>query len=158
MPGFRLNPVQYIKPDGIDSEYFMLDKTLTDGSPILVVSFTGSCPDGSAGSKHAAYVSYAAMCGLHAFSPWAIVLDFRNLDYRWGNSMYGVFQDISRFMDADIDPGAPPFPIISVISDRSVGFTSLLLPSNDEQSNTLIHDINTGIESAIRAAKEWIDA
>jgi hypothetical protein len=158
MSSYPLEPVRYEKPAGIEAEYFLVGKSAAGIAPVLVVSFTGSAPDGSAGRVHAAYVSYAAMCGLLAFDPWAIVLDFRELEYRWGNSMLGVFQDISRYMDADREAHAPPYPVVPVVSERSSGFESMLRPSNERADHPSARDLDAAIETAIRLANEWIDA
>lgn len=157
MPRFRLQRATYEKPDGIDAECFLVDPSQTEKMDVLVVAFSGVCPDGSRGNPHGRYVSYVTMCALHAFGPECLVLDFRDLEYRWGNSMLGVFQDVSQFMDAGLREGEAPFPVLVVTSGRSSGFASLLRAPRPGERDFRFDDLDRAIEAAIAAAQYWLD-
>lgn len=156
MPRFKLKEIHYRKPEGIDASYAVLDQARSSEASVLVVSFRGEYPDGSRGHQHGAYIAYTVMCGLHAFSPDALVLDFRELNYRWGNSLLRVFQDVSQFQDADLPADGYGFPIVVVASAKSSGLQSLLRgPASGEQ--TLFDDIDDAIATAQTRGQHWLD-
>ena len=145
------------KPDGIECRYFMPDSKISKEIDILILRVDGIYPDGSLGNSHAAYISIMAVQGLQAFNPEAFVLDLRNLEYRWGNSLLGVLQNVSRLMDSGKEDNEPYFPIFVTTSDKSAGFVSLVTPSSGKVPEWHFKDIDEAINKAIDAGKEWIE-
>ena len=155
MQHFRLSEVSYEKPEGIESTYYLVDQDQQRDTRVLVISFRGAYPDGSLGNRHGGYIAHAGLCGVHAFSPEALVLDFRELHYRWGNTMLAVFQDVSQFMDADLAAGGYRFPIVVVASEKSSGLHTLLrAPEADDPF--LFDDIDKAIAAARERGLQWL--
>ena len=131
-------------PNTIECKYFMPKEVLIDKIDVLVVSFFGIYPEGTLGRKHAMYISKKTISGIIEFNPEAIILDFRELTYNWGNSLLSVFQDIVLFKDGENTDDEPSFPIIIAASSKSSdGLVSLLTPSTSKESPDFIFkDIN----------------
>lgn len=158
--GFTLlRKVAIEPPEGLHCEYSLADRQDGMKPYVLVVSFTGDYPDGSRGNQHGHYIASMTLLGLSAFEPWCVVLDFREMSYRWGNTLLKVFQDVSQFMDAGNEPGEPSFPVIVVTSDKCrTGFLSLVTPSDGAEPSWHFDSIEGGLEAAFTMANEWIDA
>lgn len=156
---YELGELTYSPPAGIDCRYAMPDPAETQDLHILVVSISGTYPRGSEGDAHAAFVTVSAMHGLHAFEPDCVVLDFRSLDYQWGNAMLRVFEDIGQFMDCGRESGAPNFPVVVVASGLTGdALSSLLSPEPSAAGEQLFDDIDAAIASGVDLAREWLDA
>ncbi len=111
-------------------------------------------PPGSAGSRHGAYIAREAVAAVHQLSPSCLVLDVTNLDCAWGDTRLRVFQDVSQFMDADVLRGAPPFPVLVAVAERSAGIRSLLGTGSSAVLSSLDQAILGGIELG-SAWQEW---
>ncbi|MCI2229130.1 hypothetical protein MC378_08125 [Polaribacter sp. MSW13] len=147
------------KPTSLDCKYFLPKEAFADKIDVLVISFFGVYPDGSLGKDHAKYISKKAICGIIDFNPDVIVLDFRGLTYRWGNSLLRVFDDISMFKDGGNDEGEANFPILVVSSSTCKdGLQSLLTPaSSTSVPDYLFEDIDIAIKTAAERGKYWLD-
>lgn len=153
---FTLAEILPPKPSGIECKYFLTDPSQTDRRTILVASFEGEYPDGSRGNKHGAYIATSVLCGLSAFDADCLILDFRNLSYRWGNTMLRVFQDVTQFKDAGGDPGEPPFPIVVVTSVKSrAGFLSLVTPSGRPSPDWHFDEMDSAVQYGVKKSNEW---
>ena len=156
---YELGELAYAPPDNIDCRYSMPDPEQTQNLHILVVSFSGTYPRGSEGDPHAAFITLSTMHGLHAFEPDCIVLDFRSLDYQWGNAMLRVFQDIGQFMDFGHEAGVPNFPVVVVASGLTAdALSSLLSPEASTAGELLFSDIDEAIATGVDLARAWLDA
>jgi hypothetical protein len=123
-----------------------------------MVSFNGNYPDGSAGNKYGTYIASMAVLGLSSFDPWCVILDFRDLEYRWGNTLLVVFEYIRALMDSDKEPGEDSFPVIAVTSEKSrEGFLSLVTPKGGHKPKWHFDDLGEAVDAAIIAANVWID-
>ena len=130
----------------------------TDRVRVLVSAFEGHYPAGSLGNDHGRYIACETMCGLYAFEPNCVVLDFRKLEYRWGNTLLKVFQDISQLKDTGAAPDEPPFPVIVVTSPLcSPGFLSLVTPCGGSAPTWHFDDVDAAITYAVRAANERLN-
>lgn len=154
---YILEEKQIHKPDHIECKYVMPERSNTDNIDVLILSVTGKYPDGSLGNGHAHYIGIMAIQGLQAFKPEAFILDLTELDYRWGNSLLGVLQDVSLFVNADKDEDEPFFPEFVVISEKSAGFLSLVTPTGESSPNSVFKDINKAINQAVIDGKAWLD-
>jgi hypothetical protein len=153
-----LREVKIDRPPGLESKFSMVHGNGENIPPILVVNFDGSYPDGSAGNRHGNYIASTTLLGLSSFDPWCVILDFRKLEYRWGNSLLAVFQNIRAFMDSEKAPDEEPFPVIAVTSEKSrEGFLSLVTPRGGEKPTWHFDNLGEAVDAAIIAANVWID-
>jgi hypothetical protein len=156
---YQLSEIQKEKPTNIDCKYFSPKEKLKDNIDVLVVSFYGEYPNGSKGKKHATFISDKVISGLINFDPDAIILDFRELHYSWGNSLLGVFQNISQFKDAGNEEGEPEFPAIILTSEKSKnGLLSLLTPATSKEiPDFIFEDEKDALKSAEERGYYWLN-
>jgi hypothetical protein len=158
MPKYSLTAVMPSKPEGLSCRYLIASPEETDGMRVLIVSFDGNYPDGSLGNAHGHYIASSTLHGLHVFDPDCVVIDFRLLAYRWGNTLLRVFRDISDFKDAGAVAGEPRFPVTVVTSKLCRdGFLSLVTPSGAAAPGWHFDDVDAAITYAVQASKEWLD-
>jgi hypothetical protein len=120
----ELQPLEIERPPEVEVRY----ATLAGAGyvTVLVVSVSGVYPAGSAGNIHASWIAVEVLRGLAAFDPCCVVLDFRELEYSYGDAILKVFGNIDRFMS---EPAGAPFPVFTVTGEKSrAGFRSLLEP------------------------------
>lgn len=159
MSRYTLTEVTPPVPDGLRCRFLLADRSQTGRMTVLVAAFEGDYPDGSLGNGHGAFIASSALHGLHAFEPDCVVLDFRGMNYRWGNTLLRVFQDISQFMDSDIEPGGVPFPVVVVTSEKSqAAFLSLVTPNGRPAPPWHFDDIDAAIAYGASQAKEWLES
>lgn len=146
-------------PTDLNCKFFLKEKKGTDTTDVLVVSFLGNYADGSLGKEHGSFIARKTMEGMMAFDIDAIILDFREMYYNYGNTLLKVFQDISQFKDAGNDDDEPNFPVVVVTSEKCKnGILSLLTPANsDEIPDWHFSDINKAIDYATEKGKYWLD-
>ena len=154
----KIRQVDFESPVGISCSIGVVDDSSTSDLPsILVVSFAGTYPEGSRGNNHGHYIAASTVHGLAIFDPWCVVLDFRDLDYRWGNTLLLVFEYIERFMGGD--EGDPSFPVVVVTSDKCrEAFLSLVTPTGGQPPEWHFDDVDAALSYAVLRANEWIDA
>jgi hypothetical protein len=153
---YELTEIKKEQPTNINCKYFTTKEKLEENIIVLVVSFYGEYPNGSQGKKHATYISDKVISGLINFDPEAIILDFRELDYSWGNSLLGAFQDIQQFKDAGNEEEDPEFPIIMLTSKN--GLLSLLTPAtSNETPEYIFEDENEALKKAEESGRYWLN-
>lgn len=87
-----------------------------------------------------------------------IVLDLRELSYRWGNAIARVFEDVWQFRDAGDDSGGEPFPVLVVGSSRSgPGLLPLAGASINEPPDWYFTDLDAAIHDGVRRARAWLE-
>ncbi len=146
------------QPKSIKHKYFTPMKNQTDNMDILIVSFLGTYPSGSLGSSYAKYISLMSLHGLQYFEPECLILDFRELDYQYGNSLMGVFQDISIFKDANKEENEPFFPVLVVTSDKCKdGFLSLVTQNGQAEPSFHFSDLSKAIDRGVTLGRQWLD-
>ena len=157
-PMYKLVKVKPVKPRRLSCRFWITSRSETDNIDVLIVSISGISPDGSRGRDQARFMAIKAMEGMIAFDPDAIIFDFSDLHYRWGNSILGIFQNISIFKDSENEEFEPPFPQIIVVGPASRdGILSLLGISDEKESNTVFNNLNDAIAQAAKAGKAWLD-
>ena len=158
MTRFTLTEATPLVPEGLRCRFLLADPAQTDRMRVLVVSFEGEYPEGSLGNGHATYIATSTLTGLKAFDADCVILDFRAMTYRWGNSLLQVFHDVAQFRGEEGEPGAPPFPVLAVTSERSrAGFLSLVTPTGRPAPDWHLEDIDEAIAHGVRRAREWLD-
>lgn len=70
-----------------------LTRDTAKGYPVLVVTFEGKYGHGSDGNADADYIRGITHGAVAAWSPAAVIFDFRRLVYSWGNRIWAVFTD-----------------------------------------------------------------
>lgn len=136
----------------IRCEYLLpLDSELKD---VLVIAFHGTYRDGSLGNPDAAFMRGKVMGALATYSPCCLLLDFRDLAYRWGNSLLGVFQDVDQFMN---DGTGLPFPVLTVASDKCVAALHSLLGLEGPSAFHRV-DFDAALAEAARQARLWLES
>ncbi len=158
MKRFTLTEATPPIPKGLSCRFFLADRAQAERMTVLVASFDGEYPDGSLGNSHGAYIATSALHGLKAFDADCVILDFRAMTYRWGNSLLQVFDDIAQFRDSDGKPGEPSFPVLVVTSEKSqAAFLSLVTPNGQAAPDWHFDDIDDAIAHGARKAREWLD-
>lgn len=153
----KIHPVAIEPPEGIECRYGIVGNPEPKDAPdILVASFHGTYPDGSLGNAHGQYIASATLHGLAHFEPWCVILDFRELEYRWGNTLLAAFQQIEQYMPPE--PGEPPFPFVVVTSGKCRdAFLSLVTPTGSPP-DWHFDNFDHALENAVERANHWIDA
>lgn len=156
---YELTEIKKEQTTNISCKYFTPKEKLEENIIVLVVSFFGEYPNGSQGKKTGTYISDKVISGLINFDPEAIVLDFRELHYSWGNSILGAFQDIQQFKDAGNEEDEPEFPIIILTSEKSRnGLLSLLTPATStETPDYIFEDKNEALKKAEESGRYWLN-
>ena len=113
----EIQTVEISKPNDIDCTYgVIVDSEDADLVSVLVVSFSGTYPPGSLGNPHGHFITRATIHGLAAFDPLCVLIDLRELQYTWGNTLLSVFEHVNRYMR--YDDSEPKFPIVVVTSGK----------------------------------------
>ena len=103
---------------------------------ILVIKYSGKYGIGSAGNKDAQFMFAKGEYGLNLFEPSGAILDFRELEYEWGDMLDLVLNvGSNQYIDSE-------FPIALIVGDKC-----------EEAISTLIHRINSKEPAT---TKEWI--
>jgi hypothetical protein len=156
MPRYTLIESKPHVPVDITCRYLLVSPEQAGRRTILVAAFEGEYPDGSRGNAHGAYIASAALHGVSAFDADCLVLDFRELKYRWGNTLLKVFQDISQSKDGELEPGEPTFPVVVVTSEKCRdAFLSLVTPFGRSAPDWHFQNVDEAIEYAARKVEEW---
>ncbi len=104
-----------------------------NNADIIVIKFSGEYDS----DDDAHYMYAKGQFGLMAYQPMGAILDFRDLEYYWGDKMDIVFSiGVGQYTDSD-------FPTALLIGDRC-----------KKAIGTLVHDDPNSIELA--TDKEWI--
>jgi hypothetical protein len=81
---------------------------VNDYEKILIVTFVGEYRPGSAGNADAAFMCGATAAGVSAFSPHAVVFDFLELEYTWGDMLDAVYSQAPT----RIGPDKPCYAVV----------------------------------------------
>lgn len=146
-------------PSDLTCKFFIKEKIKPDTTDVLVVSFYGEYANGSDGKIHGRFIAQKTIEGLMTFDADAIVLDFREMTYNYGNTLLKVFEDISQFMDAGNEENEPSFPVLVICSEKSKnGVLSLLrLANSNEIPDWYFEDLEKALKSATEKGKFWLD-
>lgn len=106
---------------------------------LLIITFAGTYGVGSAGNGDALFMRAVIGLGLRAFRPAGVVLDLRELDYRWGDMMASVLNDA-------IIRGVTPAVVVS--GGCRTAMTSLVTDELGEDPGTWLFG---SLDDALRA-------
>ena len=146
-------------PEDLTCKFHLKERSGEDKIDVLIVSFFGDYPKGSLGNEHGSFIARKAIEGLMSFSVEAIILDFSEMYYTYGNRLLKVFQDIYQYMDAGNDDDDPIFPILVVMSQKNrAGILSLLTPVGSESMpDFCFDDMGEAIVIATEKGAYWLD-
>lgn len=95
------------------------------GEGILVIAFASKT---DVNATDLSFMNGMKLAAAHVWYPRAIVLDFRELHYVWGDTMHSLF--LSPYPVSplrEIFLGNKPFPIVAICSEHNIeGLTSLV--------------------------------
>ena len=138
-------------PKGIRTKFYRVDTSVARYNSIAVVSFHGKMPDGSKGKDHGRYIAAQTVYWMTYIDALAVVMDFRDLHYRWGDSVIGAFQSINeRFRDDWEDLGMA-LPIKLLSSEKSSG-----LQSFGADPSIFCTDMDEAIRACSRDVEIWM--
>lgn len=142
----RLDPATLSQ---IRCEYWI--PTGSDAGDVLIVAFHGVYRPGSLGNPDADYMRGQVMAGLVMYRPMCLLLDFRKLEYEWGNSLLGIFQDVDDLLG---NGTGRRFPVLSVASPQSAAALHSLLKVEAPSPFHLV-DFDLALQEACRQAEAW---
>ena len=140
-------------PKGIRARFHRVQPPVDCHDMIAVVSFHGKMPDGSAGKAHGRFIGAQAVYWMTFLEAIAVVLDFRDLSYRWGDGMVGALQAIDRrFRDdwSDLNRGVP---VKLLGSAKSSGLQSLV-----SSPDMLFTSMEEAVAACSREVRVWMEA
>ena len=152
MSQYHLAEVFPTLPDNILVKTFQVEN-----EDILIVQFEGEYPSGSEGNQHGKFISEQTLYAIHVFDPCCLILDFRYLQYYWGNTLLAVFQDIAQFKDAGNDPNDATFPILILGSDLCRDGLFSLCGVKVDKPDWYFENLDECVEAAISKANFWLN-
>lgn len=139
-------------PKGIRAKFYRVDKSVDLHDMIAGVSFHGKVPDGSKGKDHGRYIAAQTVYWMTCIDAIAVVMDFRDLEYRWGDSILGALQTIDmRFRDQWSDLGMS-VPVKLLSSPKSSGLHSLVT-----DPSFFFSEMDDAILACSRDVRFWMD-
>lgn len=116
---------------------------------ILVVSFHGLYDHGSLGNGDGRLMAAIVSAGVVAWQPSGLVLDLRDLDYEFGNTILGAIN-----VGYDEDHGWLTPTRIVVSSKSSDGLNSLMEFVKRDPADWLCPDVEQAIERVLACIRE----
>lgn len=152
MSNFNLLSVEPFVPSSLTVKIYQVEN-----EDVLIVRFDGEYPSGSQGNQHGKFINEQTLYAIHVFDPSCLIIDFRQLSYQWGNTLLGMFQDISQFKDAGNCPNDPVYPVLIMGSDLCRDGLFSLCGVKDNQPDWYFEDLDACIETAIKKAEYWLN-
>ena len=87
MDEVRLRPVTYTELSAIRHEVLISEDPQFQAPEFLLIRYSGSYRDGASGQGDALYIVAAAEAARKAWWSRSTILDFRDLEYHWGDEM-----------------------------------------------------------------------
>jgi hypothetical protein len=142
----RLRPVTYAELSGLRHEVAVADGPPFQPPEFLVIRYFGSYRDGAEGEPDARYILAAAAAAQKAWWAYSTILDFRELEYRWGDNMEWV-------AGIGWDPGVRlHWPLAVVVGDRCRDALRSLL--RDEYQGLCVESLEEAFALCGRKAEE----
>jgi hypothetical protein len=86
----RLRPVSYSELSALRHEVAISESAEFEAKEFLVIRYFGSYRDGGAGRGDFQYILATAAAAREAWYCTSTILDFRSLEYHWGDNMLSV--------------------------------------------------------------------
>jgi hypothetical protein len=152
MSAVRFRPVSYSELSALRHEIEISDCPSSLSPEFVVVRYFGSYRDGGAGYPDALYIIATSAAALEAWWSDSIILDFRSLQYEWGDNMRWVAEIGS-------DPRLPRHrhrPLAIVVGDGCRA--ALQSMWTDKYHDWCVESIEEAIELCRRKAREQQEA
>lgn len=134
-------------PDNFEVDIFK--EEIPNDQVILIVKATGIHRYGSQGSPEANYLKNRAGQGAMLLDPDAVIFDYSELEYEWGNGLDYPIQVI-RSLTQDDDSS---LPVVIVAGDKSRdGIISYY-----KDRCTICSSMDEALDLAKKMAKDWLD-
>lgn len=109
---------------------------------VLIITFSGTYPDGSAGNPVAEWMVATGEELLRQHRPQGLVVDLRDLWYRWGDLIEWIY-DIGRGAD-------PPISQATVVSRKNRrALSTLEFGERTRKDITDLEEVFDGLEAAV---------
>jgi len=121
--------------------YQVYSAELKSGLDVLIVAFSGNYRQGAGGDGDATFMRANTRAALSAWPSFGLVLDFRELEYKFGDMMASVLSCAEdQWVDAE-------FPVRIIVSDRCrEGIQSLV---EDELFQVASQWVSESVEQAL---------
>jgi hypothetical protein len=137
-----LREVTFSQLSDIEYNIYLVNSSVKDYLDIMIIQFTGHYGFGSKGNPDAVFMVAIVNAALSAWKPDALILDFTNLEYEWGDRIEELF-------------GLTSIPLALIVGPRSEeGIRTLLLGIDSTESIDQIGWVFKDFESA----KEYIES
>jgi hypothetical protein len=137
-----LREVTFSQLSDIEYNIYLVNSSVKDYLDIMIIQFTGHYGFGSKGNPDAVFMVAIVNAALSAWKPDALILDFTNLEYEWGDRIEELF-------------GLTSIPLALIVRPRSEeGIRTLLLGIDSTESIDQIGWVFKDFESA----KEYIES
>jgi hypothetical protein len=146
MSEVRLQPVTYAELSGLRHEVAVADGAPLQSPEFLVIRYFGACRHGAECEPDAKYILAAAAAAREAWWAYSTILDFRELEYRWGDNMEWI-------AGIGWDPGTRlHWPLAVVVGDRCRDALRSLL--RDEYQDLCVESLEEAFALCRRKAEE----
>ena len=125
---------------------------LCDTVGCVVVRVEGQHRHGSDGNSDSDFICAMARAAMTAWSPWAVVLDFSDFDYCYGNRLLRL---VKLTID---DEGQPTFPLIIVANSATKESMVALFKeflADESTSHLPIYFVSTITEAYSTVESQW---
>lgn len=140
-----------VAPKRIRAKFYHVDTSVNLADMIAVVSFHGKMPDGSMGKQHGKYIAAQTSFWMTYIGAISVVMDFRDLDYKWGDSLLGAFQTLERFYRDSWEDIDRSLPIKLIASEKSSGLYSLI-----SNSSVFFSNVDEAVLSCSEDLEYWL--
>lgn len=142
----------YKRPRGISARQQAVSSAHVENAGfIAVISFHGKIPDGSEGKSHAEFVTLQCLEALARLDAICIIIDFRDVQYKWGNSLLRVFDTLRKHLYYEWHDVKGATPVKFLASDKSAGLYSLI-----GNPNTFFETMEAAVESCGSDLELWL--
>jgi hypothetical protein len=146
MSEVQLRPVSYPELSSLRHEVAIADAPRFHTPEFLVISFFGTYRDGAKGEPDAKYILAMTAAAREAWWAYSIILDFRELEYRWGDNMAWITGICKK-------PGIRlNWPLAVVVGDRCRDALRSLL--REEYHGLCVESIDEAFEVCRQKAEE----
>lgn len=108
----QLTPHRFDDLSDIQYQIFTQTDAGTRRATVMVLQFTGTFGDGSAGNDDGVFMRMITLAALSVWRTHGVVFDLRELNYVWGDKIWEIFGHGIH------PPGVEKLPYATVISDR----------------------------------------
>ena len=122
--------IKNITPQGIDIKFKNIEINIDDySSALCILKVIGKYPSGSAGANIGEYLRGLSVFLRELYQLEGLILDFSELDYEWGNNLYGVINPKIFILNIDYFNSWSGFYLVA--SNKNIAPLKSLFKDND---------------------------